>query len=458
MSYVDFEFIGRNAIVSTEDVGFTFEAAENPRDFNKYKTTVETLDWTDRDYQLGNYNVYPYGTNNDLPKVIKDTVHENYIAPGILKKKAGLLWGKGPKLYTEEIVGGELVRNWVEDREIETWMEDWDAESYIQKAVVDTQYAEGHFTKFYQARGYRLGKSPKFAKLEHMNMDQCRLAVRNTAKNKTPTHCIYSVDQLERMSIMADYKVYPLMDIRNPFDHQISVMYSNMYSFCSEYYTVPDIFGSLEWIRRSSSIPLIFKALSKNSMNIKYHVISPQMFWDKQEERLKRLRQDKGETYTDQDLIDFKKAFLKKIADTLSNIENTGKFWHSTKHFIIEGNNLLEQGWEIKPIDQKIKDFVNAQQTISNIANRSVSAGLGVHQALGGSGEPGKTDGGGEQLYAYKNYQATSNDIPESIALKPLNLAIKGNWPEKKKRLGFYRITPKREQDINSQQRMKENV
>jgi hypothetical protein len=75
---------------------------------------------------------------------------------------------------------------------------------------------------------------------------------------------------------LSPYKVYPLFDFSNPFANPNSVLYSNMYSFCTDYYTVPDLYGSLEWLNRSTSVPLIFKALSKNSINLKYHIVSPQ--------------------------------------------------------------------------------------------------------------------------------------------------------------------------------------
>ena len=455
---IDFEFIGNNAIVQADDVAFTFEAAENPRDFDKYRTTKEELDWTDRDYLLGDYTVYPYGTNDDLPKVIKDVVQNNYIAPGILKKKTGLLWGKGPKLYREVYKEGELTREWLDDKEVREWMESWDAEHYLQMACVDFHYIESVVTKFYQDKSNRLGKPAKIAKLEHMNTNQSRLSKKAGSNALKPTHCIYTVDQFERSRIQADYKVYPLFNYKNPFAHKTSVLYSNMYSFCSDYYTVPDLFGSLEWLRRSTAIPLILKALSKNSMNLKYHVISPQLFWDQKRKELMDLKKEDGKTFVEKDLIKFKKDFLAQIAKTLSNIENTGKFWHSVKHFEVDGNNLIEQGWEIKPLDQKIKDFVTAQETVSNISNRAVSAGLGVHQALGGSGEPGKTDGGGEQLYALKNYLITGIDIPEMIVCKAINYAIKANWPEKDIKVGFYHIAPQRESDISSSARLKEKV
>lgn len=454
---VDIEFIGHNAIVSADDVSFTFESAENPRDFKSHRNSVQTLDWTHRSYNVGRYEVFPFGSSDDLPQIIRDVVSNNDSAPGKLKKKTGLLWGKGPKLYQEKIENGRLTRDWKEDREIQAWMEEWDAEGYLMKSCVDYHHIENIATKIYRGKGGRIGR-PSIAKLEHMNISQSRKARLLGSNNPMATHCIYSVDQYERDIIQGDYKVYSLFDHKNPFSNSNSVHFSSMPSFISDHYGLPDIFGSLEWLRLSTSIPVIFKAFAKNSINLKYHIISPQMFWDAKKKELETLREEKGETYKEQDLLDFKKDFLAKVQKTLSNKENTGKFWHSVKHFMVEGHNLLEQGWEIKPLDQKIKEFIEGNVKIWETANRALGSGIGFHSSLGGGSENGKSDSGSEQIYAMKNYLLTGIDIPESIVTKTINYAIKANWPDKNLKVGFYHSDPQTESETSPTQRIKNAV
>src|SRR5690606_17435010 len=119
-------------------------------------------------------------------------------------------------------------------------------------------------------------------------------------------------------------KIYPLYDFKNPFQYKNSILYSNMYSFCSDYYTVPDIYGSFEWLRRSTAIPLILRAMSVNSINVKYHVVSPQKFWDEKKGQIEEICTKKGVKYKDSMLLEFKEKFLKQIAKVLSGAENTG--------------------------------------------------------------------------------------------------------------------------------------
>lgn len=454
MEYI--EYLKDTALVDTGDVAVSFETL-NPRDFNNYKSTKSSLDWTEQEYQLDGFRVRPYGANDDLPEEIKDIIQNNSIAPGILTKKAQLIWGKGPKLYRESLKDDKLVREWVEDPEVQKWLDSWDYLTYLTKINIDYSHIESCFTKFIQSKGHRINK-PKFSKLEHVQPKKARLATPNTINTDEVTHCIVTDWNFKTVNSILKYKAYNLFDFKSPFKHKTSILYSNMYSFCSDYYTVPDIYGSLEWIRRSTAIPLILKALSKNSINLKYHVISPSIFWEKKKEELEAKCKEESREYKEKMLLDFRKKFLKKIAEVLSGIENTGKFWHSIKYVEVEGHKIFEQGWEIKEIKQNIASFVSSQIRIAEQANKAVAAGVGMHPALGVSGEVGTSGSGAEQLYALKNYLLTGIDIPEMIITKAINFAIQANFPDKGLKLGFYHIAPQREEEMNSKERLKEQI
>lgn len=447
------EFHGRSALVDVGDVAFTFESTENPRELAKYQKPQDNLDWTKGEYQIGSYRVRPYGANNDLPKTIKDIVQNNSIAPGILKKKLQLLWGKGPQLYTEDIVDNKLVRTWVKNTKVQKWLDSWSYLDYLQKSIVDYTNIEGTFTKFYLSKGIRVNK-PSIAKLEFVSAEEARLGNHINDLSSKPQVCILTDWYFRRIESL-DYKVYGLFDFQNPFKHRNSILYSNMYSFCSDYYTIPDIYGSLEWIKRSSAIPLILKALSKNSINLKYHIISPEKFWTK---KAKELKDRHGEKYTEQHLINYKKDYLRQVSKVLSGAENTGKFWHSIKYIEIDGHKIIEEGWEIKEIKQNIRDYVEAQLKISDQANRMTSGSLGLRSAIGGAEESGGQSSGADQLYALKNFLLTGVDIPESIVMKAINYSLMINFPGENLKLGFYHLPPEREEDVTESKRMKNNV
>lgn len=451
---MNIEYVGRNALVSDTQSAFTFEVSENPRDFDTYRAPLDKLDWNDMHYNVDGWRIHPYGDSNDLPKQIQEAVAANSFAPGMLNKKTEILWGKGPKLYREKIVNGEVLQEWTEDSEIEAWLKTWDYEEYLLQCAVDFTYIEGAFSKIFLNRGARIGRRVKIAKLEHVSADKSRLASPYAENTTKPSHVVVTDFSFESVSSLTDMKVYKLFDFRNPFAERTTMHYSNMYSFCSNYYTIPNIYGSLEWLRRSTAIPLILKALSKNSINIKYHVISPQAFWDEAEDKLKENCTKRGVNYEMSMLEDYKRDLLKGVSKVLGSEENTGKFWHTTKSFEVDGTNLIEHGWEIKVIDQKIKDFVESQILISKHSIQNLSAGIGLHSSIGNASDSGKADSGSEQLYALQNYLLTGIDIPEMIVTKCLNYAIDANFPGKGLKIGFYHIGAKKQEDQSPKDRL----
>lgn len=454
---MNIEYVGDNAYIETGENVFTFETSSNPRDFDSFRSNDRSLDWSNNNhFHIGEYRVFPYGNNNQLPTEIRDVVQQNYMAPGLVKKKTQWLWGKGPKLYTETVVNGLMVKNWTEDNEVIEWLNSWDYETYLTAACVDFNHIEGFFSKVVKAKGGRIGK-PSIAKLEHVKPDRARLASLMASPSPKETHAILTDWNFEMINSILNPKVYPLFDFKNPFAHNHSVYYSNMYSFCSDYYTVPDIYGSMEWLRRSTAIPLILKALSNNSLNVKYHVISPQRFWDQKKTAIEENCTKLGVAYKESMLIKFKTNFLKQITKVLSGENNTGKFWHTTEDVTIEGTNIIKHGWEIKLIENKIKDFIDSQLAIGTRADHAVSSGIGIGNVLGNVSEGGRSSGGSEKLYAMKEYLETGVDIPEMIVCKPLNFAIAANWPDKKLKIGFFHTEPQREEDIAPADRIKNN-
>lgn len=449
---------GNAGMVECDDVAFTFAITEtNPRDFESQRPKNDTLNW-DKQAHIGGYRIFPYGDYNDLPTQVKRIIANNPTAPGLLAKKRDLVYGQGPQLYVDKVENGVYVREWTDDTEVKQWLESWDYESYLMKLIVDYNHIESGFTKFIQRRGSRIGRT-KFSRLEHCKADRSRLAVPEKAINTLdPTHCVVTDWGFHHINSVKNYQAYRLFDFTKPFSHRISAYYSSMYSFCQDYYTVPDIYGSLEWIRRATAIPFLLKAFSDNSLNIKYHIESPGAFWANKKDQMRQQFADENKTFKEKNFTDWKKEFFNKISKVLAGDKNVGKFLHTESVMEVDGMNLTEAGWKIKPIDQNIKEFIESQIKISDRADRAVSAGIGLHGALGNINESARSNSGTEQLYALKNYLATGISIPEKIITKPLNYALKANFPNKNLKVGFYHMAAKAEEEIHSGDRLKENI
>ena len=454
MSYI--EYVGRDAIVQADKVAYTYAVSETPRELQQGRPK-DNLNWSVGSNVVGDYIVYPYGNNNDLPDQIREVVANNSLAPGILNKKTELLWGSGPKLYKEGFDNRQLVREWQDNATIQAWLDTWDYEAYILQCCVEYQHMQGVFNKFVQAKSSRLG-SNFIHSLEMVGSHRARLASLNTTTDFKPTHVITN-DWSFAGPQSLEYKVYDLFNFLQPFASKNAVLYSNMHSFCTDYYVVTSLYGTLEWLRNSTAVPLVLKALSKNLLGLKYHIVSPQAYWDAKREILKdNCVKMGGIEYKESMLQELQERTLKTLGDVLSGIENTGKFLHTIKSLEVDGTNLLEHGWEINVIDQKISDLVSAQVKIADRADMAVSAGIGLHGSLGNISGRGTNDSGSEQLYALKNYMATGIDIPEMIVLKAMNYAIRANFPGLGLKMGFYHMQPEKEQDISPEKRFKNNV
>lgn len=450
MKIIDNEY---GHIVEIDQNAYTYSTYDNdPR--SNYRDMF-ALDWSKQENYIGEYIVFPYGTHNNLPTIIKEVVQKNYIAPGFLKRKTELMWGKGPRLCREDIdiISNRIVNIWARgETTIKKWLESFDYEKYLINCSVDYNHVQGCTTKFTQHRGYRVGK-PFFKKLEHQQSDRFRLAYKRSDIKKQPTHIIETDWSLRNIHSVTEYKPYPILDPSQPFKHAISSYYSNMYTFCTDYYTIPDIYGSLEWLKQSTAVPLIFAALSRNGINVKYHIESPISYWEKVEDDLKKKATAQGKLYEPNILKKYQDAYLQNLTVVLSDIDNSGKFLHTVKELVFQGTNLIEQGWKITAIDQNIKDFVEAQIKISQRADRAVAAGINLHSALGNMSETGKVDSGSEQHYALLSYLNTGIDIQEMIVLKAINMALTANFPDSGLKLAFYHNVPEKQKDISPKDR-----
>lgn len=438
-------FNPRIDFVSDQNSALLYEITSTPGELNSSRIdATDSIPSNEQYYSVGNWRILPYGTNDALPEVIKKAVEDNSSAPGMFEKETMLIWGNGPKLYKPAILkqGEETIsyKDWHEDTEVENWLGSW-ADDYIQKTLTDYVYMKGSFTKVARNRGQRVGLKDRIAELEHMELNESRLACPRDAEFLKATHVVQTDFTFSHLDAITKLKAYPLFDNKNPFLHPTSAIYSSQYSFGNKHYSIPAIFGSLEWLRRSTSIPLIFKYLSTNSINPKFHVESPQAFWDAQEERLKAECIAEGKKYKDYMIERYRNKFMKDLLKVLTEDKNVGKVWHTRKIIEVQGNNVLEHGWTITPIDQKMKDMIEGYIKIKEASDRAITAGLSLHPGLSSVGEAGKVNGGSEQAYAYINFKNSGVDIPERVVFKAINQAIKANWPEKNVKLGFHHTT-----------------
>ncbi|MCX6272210.1 MAG: hypothetical protein NTU44_13520 [Bacteroidetes bacterium] len=406
--------------------------------------------WEQQPFTIGSFKIIPHGKSNQLPYELRDILEENNLTEGVFKRQRGLLWGQGPALYQEEFVNGEKQRTWVTDPEVEQWLRSFDYQEQLRRAIVDYYHTEGHYALLFLNRASRISAKTRIERVEHVGYHKARLEWPEDLVNikRIITGDWYNPNIL-------GLTAYPVFNALRPFDSPVSMMFCNMYSFAHDFYGLPAYYGALNWIRKGSAIPKILEALSKNSLNIKWHIKSPASYWDAKRTLLMEKCSNENTAYKEEMLEDLKDEIFKQLAEVLSGEVNVGKFFTSEK--LINDLGQMEE-WSIEPIDQKVKEFVESQVLIAKQADSAITSGMGLHPSLSNIMVDGKLASGSEQLYALKLYLATEVDIPESIICRPINTAIAVNWPEKNLNIGFYHQVVKTEDSVTSQNRVKNAI
>lgn len=435
--------VGANAFVMGEVPMNTFDS---------WVKLSKNVDWESDPSFINGVRIVPHGANNNLPTQIRDIMDQNNLAPGILEREIGLIHGDGPQLYQLKFEKGFMVREYIEDPEIQAWLDTWNYRRYIDMATVEFKYMKGIYTKVIRNRAARIGQQAKINRLEVVPATDGRLGWPEDPlpKRLESVKWIY-VGDFENHCLHTGITGYPKFDPIDPFKYGVSVDYDNRYSFGRNFYSVPSYYGSLNWIMRSSDIPEVLRYLSENGITSAFHIHSPSGYWDKKLERIEQMHPEKTAAQQETILEQLKDEFFDKMAATLTGKKNAGKFIE-TVDFYDDENNLCS--WKVETIDQKVKDFIESQIKISEKADSATTSGMGLHPSLSNIIVNGQLSSGSQMLYALKLYLASDTTIPEEVIFMKINQAIKANWPDKKLRMGFYHNPVEKEENVAPEKRV----
>ena len=442
--------VGKTRLLNTEAGAFVM--GQNPfSNFDEFVGLSKNVDWEADPAIIGGRKIVPHGLNNDLPVIIRDIMDKNNLAPGILEREMGLLYGNGPQLYKVIYKDGKVSREYVEDPEIQSWLDTWDYKRYIDMAMVEYKYMKGVYVKRVRNRGPRIGGQGKIKYLEVIPGTDARLEWPETGPKRLESVKHILVGDFQNNCLHTGITTYPKHDPWKPFKHGISIAYHNKYSFGRNFYSVPSYYGSLNWIMRSSDIPEVLKYLSENGITSAYHIHSPAGYWEDKMEKLEKMHPEKTEAQIDKLLEELKDKTFSKMAQVLTGKRNAGKFIETVDFYDEEGN---KNEWKVEAIDQKIKDFVESQVKIGEKADSATTSGMGLHPSLSNIIVNGQLSSGSQMLYALNLYMASDTSIPEEVVFEPLNQAITANFKGKKLKMGFYHDAVMKEQEVNPEDRV----
>lgn len=442
------------SVVNTDVGAFAISIKATGNEWQNIVSFDNTSNWEAQPATIRGKKVVPIGLNNDLPVLIRRIMDENNLAPGIIERQIGLLYGDGPALFKINIVNGVLEREYVKDAEIEAWLKTWNFRRFVSMAMVEYKHMKGFFVRLFRNRGPRIFQEPSIVKLEVIPSTDSRLAWPERGRRLEDVTHIYEGD-FTNNCLESGIRTFPVYDVGSPFKYPIAMSYHNSYSFGRNFYSMPSFLGTIKWIQRSSDIPEILKYLTDNGIAVAFHIHSPIQYWEDKKSKLEDKYPEYDNAKIDKLLEEVKDELFKNIATVLAGKKNAGKFIETVDFYDDDGK---PQAWKIEPIDQKIADFIEAQIKIGDKADSATTSGMGLHPSLSNIVVGGQLSSGSQMLYAMKMYLAADTSIPEEVIFEPINQAIEANFPGKGLKLGFFHKIIKTEDSVSSADRVTNNV
>jgi len=445
--------INKSARAIHLDSGQVYTVGVDMQDMNWQNVVAASgsVAWENEAQIVHGERIVPYGANNDLPVVIRNIMDQNHLAPGILERHMGLLYGTGPQLYRISFENGDVVRSYVDDPEIKAWLKSWNFRRYVEMAIVEYKYLKGIFVRRYRNRGARIGEPAKILRLEVVPGVYSRLGwPENNSRRLEDVSKIF-VGDFEHNCFSTGMIPHPVYDDKEAFKHGVSMSYHNTYSFARNFYSMPAYLGALKWIMRSSDIPDIIKYLSENNIIAAFHIHTPAGYWEQKRTKLEERYPEELDVQIDKRLEKLKDQTFDRMTKVLAGKKNAGKFIETVDFYDDEGNLCA---WKVEPIDQKLKDFIDGQLKISEMANSATTSGMGLHPSLSNIVVNGQLSSGSQVLYALKNYLTSETSIPEEVIFEAINQAIEANFPGKDLKVGFHHQVVMKEENVNPEDRV----
>ncbi len=397
-------------------------------------------------------NIIPYGPDNNMPGQVCNLLENFYAGEGIMGKKVGLQWGEGPRLYRDAVEEGSNrpYRDWITDPTIISELKATDYLTQMHRCLIDLCHLEGFWVKFTRSRGSRLGAG-SMARVEHIPASKVRFVWEG--EGVTPTRAMLA----DFPAVLSGQsKIYPLFNPADPFKYPVSLAYYNSYSYNHDFYSVPRFIGAFGWLELVGSLAQLLITYNENASAISKHIESPKSYWDAQKEFIMEQCLQRGETYSPQMLEDFKDAAMERFAASMSGKDNVGKFLHTSQFWNPEAEQF--EGWKIHTIDNKLKEYIEAQIEICKKAEAAATSGFGLDPSLSNLILDSKLGSGSEKLYALKVYNATETSIADMVLCKPFQQFIEANHPGTDIRVGLYRTVVEAEKNVNPENRVKANA
>lgn len=422
------------------------------------------------------------GTNNRMPEEVESVISGNRILPELIEKQTRMLYGRGPKVYTETFNEGKLMRNWVKQPEIENWMNGWqdaglqdDMKDFCEKVIHDYYYFEDFYIKWRFLGLRRLSREGSIAGLEHIENKRNRLA-----SDRSMTELGWDMEDKDfdyvvtgnwLVGMERKFSIYQRFRMATAGSSGVSVSYHKNNTVGQIYGFNHFYLGIRDWLTGTNRNPKYINSYLENSLNAKVHVIIPDAYLRSLENKLKQYcTENENLKAAGKDLIKplgieigtdymsvYKDMFVaKKLEDLssfMSGVSNQGKMYASYSYETDKG----EVNWQINPIDLKYKEFITSLIDYDKRADEVITTAIGMDAALSNISKDGVISKSGSDAYYNYMIYLYNLSLAESTCCQPLNWAIKINFPQlyaQGYRIGFYNEVPQKQQEVSPRDRM----
>lgn len=481
----DISFIGNRGLYIQDGNVLQFQMG------NEFRPTdmlaVPGLLMSDMDqqwYGVNGYQLLARGAADTECEEIERDIKQNRLLPQLLRKQRDILYGQGLVVYRRQLVDGKYVRVYEDSPVIQDWLDSWESNGLecgyreVAKTIIKNYYYfSDFFVKWRMTRGHALGgASMHVAGLEVLENRNCRLATRrtDTAFNIIPYKDMTHVAVGRFGFGSTQYQIYPRF---TPATSD-SILYAGVSHHRDK--SVGRIYGSNEtfdgtrnYITGSNATARYINSFLKNSLAAKIHIIIPDAWVEAKRKQIKsicdenRKRVSKSEQtlqyngievgteYRESSFIEYLQSELRKVSAYLSGADNQGKAYASIS-FRSTGSNAAEE-WKFENIDLKYKEYVDALIAYDRRADEALLSAVGMDSSISSVSKEGViSKSGSDVFYNYLIYLMGLNPHDE-ICAEPFNWALRLNFPDMYDagyRLGFYRETPSRQEDISPKDRL----
>lgn len=458
----------------------------NEIDGNQYRNLYRQYVQDNRSMQLGDYQVALWGSGHNLyPQEVYAMISDNKLLPEILSKQSEFLYGRGPYLYQEEIVGegkdARKMRVPVYDKEVQDWLDGWekagldDYRVYLKDQIVDYYHVKTCVSQYRFNRSRRIPGVTNVLPvigLEYVGADRARLCSYKAQhvralRDKELTHVAIG-DWLNPS--MGNFEVFPRFIPSDPLRFPTCVSMVKDKTFSKDIYAYNEWFNGLrEWIKGSNLTPRYINSYLKNALNAFLHVEIPAAWISTEERKIQSFLASnysgagnivasyEGVTLVDEqnNALDYSDAMMdQRIAHELRKITtllsgegtNQGKLWASTRYG--------EEGWKFNDFPGKFKEYFDSVISYDKRADQVVIAGLGISSSISNVENDGVLSKSGSDVYYNFLVYQLALTIPEFIVTRDINRAIRINFPNKQLKLGLQMDIPARQAETTPSDRM----